>query len=129
MIAGRDLRYDQRIVAVDFVRRNYHSPLIVLLVSRSLRLTATAAAAIAANSETFGGGGGGGGGRAQQQPQEPQQQQQPPPPQQAGGGEDGAAGLPTLPPGKFSLHIFGFGCPANAALQMLCRNEQVLNVA
>ena len=40
-------RYDHRIVAVDFVKRSYRSPLIVLLVSRSLRLTATSAAALA----------------------------------------------------------------------------------
>jgi hypothetical protein len=40
----RDLRYDHRIIAIDFVQRVFRSPLIVVLVSRSLRLTAVAGA-------------------------------------------------------------------------------------
>jgi hypothetical protein len=38
------------------------------------------------------------------------------------------ATAPVLPPAQFSLHIFGFGCPENASLRILCRHEQVLQL-
>eukprot|EP01052_Picozoa_sp_SAG31_P017408 SAG31_NODE_1189_length_9480_cov_19.686174_9_plen_500_part_00 len=86
-LLARDLRYDHRIVAVDFVQRSYRSPLVILLVSRALRLSAASVAAVGTESIQV-----------------------------------------TLPPAQFSLHVFGFGCPANASLRILCRNEQVLQL-
>jgi hypothetical protein len=62
-----------------------------------------------------GGGGGGGGGTAAA----------------AWSGGGGVVGPERLVEGgvEYSLHVFGFGCPAEASLHVLCRHESVLRLS